>query len=558
MEFAELIKVPRLDDVILRRPLSPPTEVVMCITGHHIILSSRVSNNDELWILHVMVDSLERRQSNKQNSLIIKCKNFQVIQLDIRGQEELKCVADSIDWLSNLDDPRLMYPFYYCRNFDIIEDGWQAFDLEREYRKLLKLSNTSHENPNWRITSVNKDFKLCPTYPEKVIVPRSVSDESLIKVANFRCLGRFPVLSYLHKINQAVIIRSSQPMVGPGNKRCKDDERMLTAIIGNQRGHIIDTRHENIAQLAKTKGGGHEPEAYYPLLRRCHKPIARYHTLVDSLHKLIEGCRDKSSTTEKWLSTLENSNWLGHVQNVLESACVVAQCVDHEGAPVLVHGSEGMDSTLQVCSLAQIILDPDCRTVQGFEALLEREWLQAGHPFASRCKHLAFAPTNIGNTDKKEHSPVFLLFLDCVWQIMQQFACSFEFNEDFLILVMDHVYGSEFGTFLGNCPRERYEFEFATRTTSLWSYINRPQVLVECLNPVYEPNEKAIWPSVAAQSLELWESVYLRWIIDTRFKKRAKQRLKYIRAEQKKLRAEGDQLRMRLAASSILPMRASG
>jgi myotubularin-related protein 9 len=140
---------------------------------------------------------------------------------------------------------------------------------------------------------------------------------------------------------------------------------------------------------------------------------------------------------------------------------------------------------------------------------------------------------------------------------VQQFACSFEFNEDFLVLVIDHVYGSEFGTFLGNCPRERQEFEFATRTTSLWSYVNRPEVLVECLNPVYEPNEKAIWPSVAAQSLELWESVYFRWTIDMKFKRKAKQRLKYIRAEQKKLRAEGDQLRIRLAASSNLSLKAS-
>ena len=36
------------------------------------------------------------------------------------------------------------------------------------------------------------------------------------------------------------------------------------------------------------------------------------------------------------------------------------------GASVLVHGSEGTDSTLLVTSLAQLILDPDCRTVRGY------------------------------------------------------------------------------------------------------------------------------------------------------------------------------------------------
>lgn len=43
---------------------------------------------------------------------------------------------------------------------------------------------------------------------------------------------------------------------------------------------------------------------------------------------------------------------------------------------VLVHGSEGTDTTLLVTSLAQIILDPDCRTFRGFLRLLEREWVQ--------------------------------------------------------------------------------------------------------------------------------------------------------------------------------------
>lgn len=466
-----------------------------------------------------------------QNSLIIKCKDFRVIQLDIKDQEDLKSVAGSIDWLSNLDDPRLFYPFFYRPMFDIIEDGWQSYELEREYQKVLQSSDA------WRVSSVNKDYKLCPTYPEKVIVPKSVTDESLTKVAQFRCLGRFPVLSYLHKPNRAVIVRSGQPMVGPNNKRCRDDERLLNTIIGNQRGYIIETRTQNIAQLARTKGGGHELESYYPLLKRVHRSIDRYHTLADSLHRLVEACHDRTCTTEKWLARLDSSNWLRHIQDVLTCACLVAQCVDHEGASVLIHGSEGMDSTLQVSSLAQIILDPDCRTMQGFQALIEREWLQAGHPFATRCKFSAFAPLGSNSADKREYSPVFLLFLDCVWQITQQFSCSFEFNEDFLILLLDHAYGSEFGTFLGNCTREREEYAISSRTTSLWSYVNKPDILSEFLNPVYEPSEDAVWPSVAPQSVELWENVFFRWHIDTSRQPIVKERLRNISAQSRKLRA---------------------
>lgn len=165
---------------------------------------------------------------------------------------------------------------------------------------------------------------------------------------------------------------------------------------------------------------------------------------------------------------------------------------------MLVHGAEGMDSTLQVCSLARVILDPDCRTVQGFEALIEQEWLQGGHPFATRCKHGAYT---IPTTRTREQSPIFLVFLDGIYQIYNQFPCSFEFNEKFLIMLFENAYASAFGTFLGNCVQQRKTLELSKRTVSLWSYINRPETLEQYLNPAFEPNSSVIWPSVAPQSI---------------------------------------------------------
>lgn len=47
-----------------------------------------------------------------------------------------------------------------------------------------------------------------------------------------------------------------------------------------------------------------------------------------------------------------------------------------DGHSVLVHGSEGTDSTLVISTIAQLIMDPCCRTLEGFLALLEREWVQ--------------------------------------------------------------------------------------------------------------------------------------------------------------------------------------
>lgn len=80
-------------------------------------------------------------------------------------------------------------------------------------------------------------------------------------------------------------------------------------------------------------------------------------------------------------------------------------------------------------------------------------YLQAGHPFQQRCAQSAYS-----NGKPRSEAPVFLLFLDCVWQILRQFPCSFQFNENFLIMLFEHTYASQFGTFLGNRVAERLLF----------------------------------------------------------------------------------------------------
>lgn len=79
----------------------------------------------------------------------------------------------------------------------------------------------------------------------------------------------------------------------------------------------------------------------------------------------ILACNDVNCSADKWMSRLEGSNWLTHVQTALNAACLVAQCLDQEGTSVLVHGASGLDSTLLVTSVVQVILNPDCRTVRG-------------------------------------------------------------------------------------------------------------------------------------------------------------------------------------------------
>ncbi|XP_078005269.1 myotubularin-related protein 9 [Phascolarctos cinereus] len=97
MEFAELIKTPRVDNVVLHRPFYPAVEGTLCLTGHHLILSSRQDNTEELWLLHSNIDSIEKRFVGSLGTIIIKCKDLRIIQLDIPGMEECLNIASSIE-----------------------------------------------------------------------------------------------------------------------------------------------------------------------------------------------------------------------------------------------------------------------------------------------------------------------------------------------------------------------------------------------------------------------------------------------------------------------------
>ncbi|KAH8380067.1 hypothetical protein KR009_008750 [Drosophila setifemur] len=607
MEFADLIKTPKLDGVLLHDPGAGvsgggATVGTLCITGHHLLLSARQENSQELWLLHKNIDSVEKKPSLTQNVvtggwIILKCKDLRIISLEIKSSKEFLNVAASLEALSAIQNTELLYPFFYRPMYSILEDGYTMFRPELEFAQLISggggmggasspnvaniticmpsTSSTSssmlavtggacglgggipHPLQNgyamdalqgglgggaasahgceWRISSVNRDFSVCATYGATLIVPKAITDEQIVLSASFRDGGRFPVLSYRHE-NGATLMRSSQPLSIQGIKRCRADEAILNLVLGRSRkGFIVDT-------WGKGKSNT-ETDLHYSQWKKVNRSIGNVSSpssILDSFARLIEACNDLNCSTDKWLSRLEGSGWLSLVLNSLNASCVVAQCLDQEGSPVLVHGAKGLDSTLIVTSLVQIILNPDCRTVRGLQALIEREWIQAGHPFASRHRYSCYTPHQTRN---KSSGATFVLFLDCIYQLYTQFPCSFEFSTQLLVLLFEHSHFSQYGTFLCDSEREREELNVHTRTTSLWSYLNRQDVLQTLLNPLYEPNANVIWPSVAPISLELWSDLYLRWVVDQRSCASVMSQIQELVTREKELRTQALKLR---------------
>ena len=99
---------------------------------------------------------------------------------------------------------------------------------------------------------------------------------------------------------------------------------------------------------------------------------------------------------------------------------------------------------------------------------------------------------------------MFLQFIDCVWQVSQQFPNAFEFNEYFLTTILDHLYSCLFGTFLFNCEKERRDNKLSTRSQSLWTFINSKRSVF--LNPMYcgpLDNSKALFPVASIRSVTI-------------------------------------------------------
>ncbi|CAH2099658.1 unnamed protein product [Euphydryas editha] len=541
MEFIELILINKLDGVILKYPHHDNVDGTVCITGHHLILSSRKEGVRELWLLHKNIDSIEKKENKlsggivQGGSVFLKCKDLRIFQLDIGSTTELNLVTQTLENLANIQDPTLFYPFFYRHMHPIMENGYTLYSIEGEFTKVLATEE-------WRISRVNQNYTICPGYSKGVVVPKSIDDETLSAAATFRQGGRFPVLSYRHN-NGAVLLRAGQPLYGPKHRRCRPDEAILNTVVNvGMKGVIYDLRSSNSISQQQNKGGGTESPSNYSqwkIYNRSMDDVDNQQQLLESFSKLIEVCMDREISCDKWISRLESCGWPESVRNSLHTSCIIAQHIHQKAEPVLIHGTRGEDATLLVCSLVQIILNPDCRTIRGFQALIEREWLQAGHPFGTRLKSGPFAPS------QARSAPTFPLFLDCVRQFLEQFPCSFEYRQCFLITLFEHAYASQFGTFLCDSDLERESRGVYDQTTSIWSWINQPDELSNYINPLYDPTPNVVWPSVAPMSFVIWEELYLRWLVVQRTEEREDQ-YKTIRTREQHLRAQALQLRREL------------
>ncbi|XP_031484297.1 phosphatidylinositol-3-phosphatase myotubularin-1-like isoform X2 [Nymphaea colorata] len=438
-------------------------------------------------------------------------------------------------------------------------------------------------NKWWRISNVNSNYTMCATYPSTLIVPSCISDDEVLQASTFRARCRLPVISWCHPKTGAVVARSSQPMIGlMMNARSNADEKLVAALCAPNSGdtgykrklYIADARPRKNALANGAMGGGSESSSNYFQSEVVFLGIDNIHAMRDSLARLREYLDTHGAASSDGLSsflrnggwtwgggnlssmsasvsTLGDSGWLIHVHSVLAGSAWIAARVALESASVLVHCSDGWDRTSQLVSLASLLLDPYYRTFDGFQALVEKDWLAFGHPFSDRMG----MPTALGTSGMNElsrqssggnissspgrgpsgsqltssvagssqaqissnYSPIFLQWIDCISQLLRMYPCAFEFSLVFLVDFLDCMLSCRFGNFLCNSEKERQQSGVVDASGCMWVYLKDLRMSEGCFHAHYNlfydrmGNDGPLLPPAAALAPTLWPQFHLRW-----------------------------------------------
>ncbi|XP_073790625.1 myotubularin-related protein 1b isoform X11 [Danio rerio] len=450
-------------DVMYICPFSGVIRGTLTITDFKLYFKSLT--RDSPFVLDVNLGAVSRLESiavqshgDDTQGLEIVCKDLRTPRFAYKkeGQSNLEMFKILSKYAFPLSHNLPLFAFKYRETFP--EDGWKIYDPVAEYKR------QGLPNESWIISKVNSGYEVCETYPALLVLPSNVTEDELKRVAAFRAKRRFPVLSWIHPESQAAIVRCGQP---------------------------------------QAKDGGYENESFYINVELNFLEIPNIHVMRESLRKLKEVVYP-AIDQQHWFSNVDATHWLEYVRLLLAGAVRIADRIESGKTSVVVHCSDGWDRTAQLTSLAMLMLDAHYRSLKGFQVLLEKEWLSFGHRFASRVGH------GDGNHANSERSPLFVQFIDCVWQMTRQFPSAFEFNELFLITVLDHLFSCLFGTFLYNSEQERVSKEVYNKTVSLWSYVNSQ--IEEFTNPLYVNYEHhVLYPIASLRHLELWVSYYVRW-----------------------------------------------
>lgn len=136
--------------------------------------------------------------------------------------------------------------------------------------------------------------------------------------------------------------------------------------------------------------------------------------------------------------------------------------------------------------------------------LVEKEWVAFGHQFALR------NGISTKDTNEDQRAPIFLQWLDCLHQLLNQFPSAFEFNQDFIVYIAVHYNSNLYGTFLFNNEKDRSDKNAREKTISIWTDIY--DTVGQYMNPFYSENlgYVILKPNCSLFKIRFWEEYFMK------------------------------------------------
>lgn len=290
------------------------------------------------------------------------------------------------------------------------------------------------------MTKINWEYNICPSYSSYNVTAAVVSDKVIEGSAQVRAGGRFPVLVWTNGAD-GNLFYAGQPLPNYPRLGTADSEaitKILSVCKRQNKIHIIDT-------------GSHTD------FHMKHIPLCKFHYLS------LEGDATGRDETSLKPTPELSKRWLDYIAGILRGGQIVSQLTSR-GLTSVVQGHGDHSGSLQVMSLALLLLDPYYRTVKGFCILVEKIWIAFS---------FEFNPPIFGvKQEEYRDSPAFVQFIDAVYQISIQYPQAFEFNEELLNFTLGASTSGIFGTFLFSSESSRQEASKNNeKGFSAWSYV---------------------------------------------------------------------------------------
>lgn len=424
------------------------------------------------------LDAQQRPMSGRIAALHILCKNFRLLKFAFQyskgGKDWGKQIASALARFAFPTRQGLSFAYSYKEPYypTLSKSAVSMYNTKNDWARELIRCGTS----NWQVISAESEPILQHarhssryTLPPHFVIPKACEVEMFLNWTLAFCDSR--AVFWVYGYGNASLVRLAE--LKPNNQQdTKIENTMLEVVRASN-----DQKKLHLLQLTDRLPSILDVHKAYEKLRRlCAPESPQLFSVEDS----------------KFLILLEKSNWLFYVSLCLRYSCEAAEKL-REGSSCVLQDTNGRDLCCVVSSLTQMILDPFYRTIDGFQSLIQKEWVALEHPFQRRLGHIR---QPVDSNGPQEESPVFLLFLDSVWQLLQQFPDEFEFSQTYLTTLWDSCFMPIFDTFQFDCNADRLkaikENELIPRPVWDWSeqFLEKDKLFFA--NPFYQKQKQEV------------------------------------------------------------------